>query len=98
VRLDADPLHHGLSDARFADAGLARDQHDGAVACLRLFCSISADQLVEIGGDNFMNSPSGATLMKQVSETTPLISVPSAFTRIATVLNSAVVEFSSLMR
>ena len=27
---------NGLSDARFADAGLARDQHDAAVAALRL--------------------------------------------------------------
>ena len=30
VWLAAEPLHDSLSDARFADAGLARDQHDAA--------------------------------------------------------------------
>ena len=41
VWLAAEPLHDGLSDARLADTGLARDQHDAAVATL---CLLPASQ------------------------------------------------------
>ena len=36
VRLGGKPLHHGLGDARLADTGFARDQHDATVARFRL--------------------------------------------------------------
>src|SRR5262249_57572124 len=36
MRLTAQPLQNGLSDARFANAGFARDQHHAALAPLRL--------------------------------------------------------------
>src|SRR5215469_12896802 len=36
VRLAAEPLHNGLSDARFSDARLAREQHHAALAALSL--------------------------------------------------------------
>jgi hypothetical protein len=36
MRLAAQPFDDGLGDPRLADARLARDQHDGPVALLRL--------------------------------------------------------------
>src|SRR6516225_9359134 len=39
MQFGADPLDKGLSDARFADAGLARDQHNAPLARLGLLPS-----------------------------------------------------------
>src|SRR5215469_13403954 len=41
VWLAAEPLHNGLSDARFADAWLAREQHHAALSAL---CPVPAAQ------------------------------------------------------
>jgi hypothetical protein len=44
--------------------------------------SIAIDQLVEVGSDNFVNSPSDVVPAKQVGEADRGISVPSDFRRI----------------